>query len=361
MKPTLALTLMLLAACTRPGEERAVDELAVGAATSTSVALEVDDGLAAIRALTDDAATLWSGAPTLELTVTANAPLALDLTFLNALPDATLTSPDAELAIAPLPAAARVTTRGFRVTAPAGSYRLRLAAADADDAAAPFRVVAMADIQTALPTVDQVFARIAATPDVRFVVCMGDLTERAEVAEYDLFEAQLATLPVPFYTTLGNHELWADHGRWLARFGRASFQFTFHDVAFTFMDSGNGGLDPLVHAWVDDWLEVAHDRLHLTLTHFPTVEPSGTRAGSFRDHSEALDLLQRMAAAGVDLALYGHIHTLLTYEHAGIPAWISGGGGATQEKWDGIGRHFLTIDLDPAARSADVGVIRVDS
>jgi Icc protein len=164
----------------------------------------------------------------------------------------------------------------------------------------------------------------------------------------------------PFYTTLGNHELWQPASAWQARFGRASFQFTFHDVAFTFLDSGNGGLDPLVHAWVDDWLALAHDRLHLTLTHFPTVEPSGARAGSFRDETEAVDLLARMAAAGVDLALYGHIHTLLTYEHAGIPAWVSGGGGATQERWDGIGRHFLTIDLDPIARTADVGVVRVD-
>jgi hypothetical protein len=38
---------------------------------------------------------------------------------------------------------------------------------------------------------------------------------------------------------------------------------------------------------------------------------------------------------------------------------VSGGGGARPERWDGIGRHFLVIDLAPGLPPI-VGVRRVD-
>jgi 3',5'-cyclic-AMP phosphodiesterase len=219
----------------------------------------------------------------------------------------------------------------------------------------------MADIQTAMPTVDEVFTRISAEPDVRFVISMGDITDRARDDEYELFERQLAFLDVPYYTTLGNHELWADPARYRDRYGRASFQFVFKDVAFTFADSGNAGLDPLVYDWLDDWLDRGRDRVHLFLTHFPLIDPIGVREGSFRSRREAHLLLSRLASAKVDLTLYGHIHSYYAYDNAGIPAFISGGGGADPERWDGIHRHFLVIDLDPEAnRVGSVGVVRVD-
>jgi hypothetical protein len=49
---------------------------------------------------------------------------------------------------------------------------------------------------------------------------------------------------------------------------------------------------------------------------------------------------------------------------AGIPAYISGGGGAIPERFDGIGRHFLVVELgkDSQGHNAvdDVRVVRVD-
>ncbi|MCX5748405.1 MAG: metallophosphoesterase, partial [Proteobacteria bacterium] len=211
-----------------------------------------------------------------------------------------------------------------------------------------YRVAAMADIQTALPIVDDVFAAISAVPDARFVVAMGDITQRAELAEYDQFDRQLATLDVPFYTTLGNHELWADHTRFLERYGRASFQFTFKGASFTFVDSGDAGLDPLVESWLVDWLAEARPRTSVFLTHIPPIDPVGIRDGSFRSAADGHRLISQLVAGDVDLALYGHIHTYKAFELAGIPAYISGGGGADPMKWDGIDRHFLMIELDPA-------------
>jgi len=282
-----------------------------------------------------------------------HAPPACVLLYL-ALPDAALASPTLTLA-APDPRP-RPTVLVQDVDLVAGRHTLTLAPPEVTPG--PFRFAAVADLQTGLPIVDQVFRAIATTAP-RFVVVMGDLTDRGELAEYDLLATQLATLPVPFYPTLGNHELWADDERYRVRYGRSSFQFMFRDVAFTFVDSGDAGLDPLVEDELDGWLAAAQDQVHVFLTHIPPIEPVGVRYGSFRSRRDGQRLIAKLAAAGVDLALYGHIHTYLAYDHAGIPAFISGGGGAQPERWDGIGRHFLVVDIAPTG-TPTVGVHRVD-
>lgn len=359
MRVAALLLIVATAACTRPAEERALTELDVGRAEADGIAIEVSDGLAAIRSIANREIVLWSQAPTLQVALTVSAAGAgpWTLRFRNALPDAALAVGGAVIEATP---EVRPTDRTFAVTLAEGTTTAVLAA---PDAATPgrFRVAAMADIQTAMPDVDDVFRRISEEPDVRFVISMGDITDRARDDEYDLFERQLEVLDVPYYTTLGNHELWADPDRYRSRYGRSSFQFVFRDVAFTFADSGDAGIDPIVHDWIDAWCDLARDRVHVFLTHFPPLDPVGVRAGSFRNWREAHRLLGHLAAGKVDLTLYGHIHSFYAFENAGIPAYISGGGGADPERWDGIGRHFLVIDLDPlAGRVSTVGVVRVD-
>jgi hypothetical protein len=79
----------------------------------------------------------------------------------------------------------------------------------------------------------------------------------------------------------------------------------------------------------------------------PPVDPFGMRYGSFRSTRDGRRLISRLVEGGVDLTLYGHIHTLVEYENGGIPAYISGGGGAAPMKLDGIDRHFLVVELAP--------------
>lgn len=85
------------------------------------------------------------------------------------------------------------------------------------------------------------------------------------------------------------------------------------------------------------------------------------RQGSFASSREAHRLLARLAAGAVDLTSYGHLHTYIGFENAGIPAHISGGGGAEPMLWDGIDRHFLTVDVAPQDNAITaVTVVRVD-
>ena len=341
------------AACLRPGEQRARDDLDVGAAAIADADVQIAGGLAAVRALADHRLELWAQAPVLDLRLSLLDTAAGDwtITIRNALPDAVLTAAGATYA---REAGERPTVATFRVPLGAGAHELRLAPPDAD-LPLRFKVAAMADIQTALPEVDEVFAAINAVPELRFVVGMGDLTDRGQLEEYELYERQLETLALPFYTTIGNHELWGDHMRFLGRFGRASFQFRFKGVAFTFADSGDAGLDPLVEEWLDGWLADARERPHVFLTHIPPVDPLGLRYGSFRSTRDGRRLLSRLAEGDVDLTLYGHIHTYVAYDNAGIPAYISGGGGADPMRLDGIDRHFLVVELAPVPAPAPAG------
>jgi hypothetical protein len=353
------LALLVLAACTRPAEPRAHDEAPIGTASITDASVVVAGGLAAVRVLADHRLELWAQSPALSIQLTVGNTAGGDwaITVRNTPVDAML---DAGGTRYTRDAGQHPTVGVFHVPLTPGVHTLRVAPPDAD-IVEPFTVASMADIQTALPDVDDVFARISAVPNARFVVAMGDITERSLIEEYDLFERQLTVLTIPFYTTLGNHELWADHMRFFDRFGRASFQFTFKGATFTFADSGDAGLDPIVEAQVVDWLGAARDGTSIFLTHIPPIDPLGIRYGGFRSTQDGRRLLTRLVEANVDLTLYGHIHTLIEYENAGIPAFISGGGGADPMTWDGIDRHFLVIDLDPATGTfSNVDVVRVD-
>jgi hypothetical protein len=349
--------------CVRPAEERTLEDLEVGVAEGGGLSIDIDDGAAAVRRIEAGRIDLWAQAPTLRATI--SAPGGDDLTRLtvkNCMPGAELAAEDADgepIAVTVL-ASARPTDCRFDLALPAGEgIQLALAPADAGSADR-FRFAAMGDIQTALPSVDDVFDRINDEPGLRFVVSTGDLVEDGQLAEYDLLLAKLDLLDIPYYSTIGNHELRDNIDRWHDLFGRYNIHFTFKRVAFSMVDSGNASLDPVVHDWLEGWLDDAKGEVHVFGTHYPPIDPVGARAGSFRSRKEAAKLLSHLADGEVDLTLYGHIHSYYSYENAGIPAYISGGGGALPEKLDGIGRHFLVVEVEPGVGVDTVAVVRVD-
>lgn len=346
--------LFALVACTRPSEDRAASELDVGFAKIADAQVTVAGGLAVVRELTDHRIELWANAPDIEIELVLGDTAAGEWTIIvrNSLSDAVLRERvGATYAMTSRTGDDGPTTATFVTQLAGGTHALRVGPLDAD-LPGPFQVAAMADIQKALPTVDDVFEAISALREPRFVVAMGDITERAEEEEYATFDRQLAYLRVPFYTTLGNHELWAPPERFFERYGRASFQFWFKGVAFTFADSGDAAIDPLVDQQLVEWLRKAHGETSVFLTHMPPIDPVGVRYGSFRSTRDGQRLLGELVEGQVDLSLYGHIHTFVEYENGGIPAFISGGGGAQPMKGDGIDRHFLVVHFDATRTDA---------
>jgi Icc protein len=355
----LCTTLSLLLGCERPAADRAERDLTIGQASNAELSVRVDGGLAAVRALSAERLVLWGSAPSYEFSLESAEPASVRLELQNCLSDAelvTLSGSDVGLGEEPstLP-----TRRVFTLEIPAGSSRFRVAAPDADDAG-PFRIALLSDVQEALDRVSDIFDRLNLEPDVRFLLGAGDLTERGSVEELELYQRELQALDVPYFTTLGNHELGASPPLYHDYFGRGNFHFDFRGVSFTLLDSASATLDPLVYDWLDGWLRAAEDRVHIVGMHIPPLDPIGVRNGAFASRPEAAKLLSRLAAGHVDLTVYGHIHSFYEFENAGIRAYISGGGGAIPERFDNVGRHFLVFDLDPERGVLDQRRIEID-
>jgi predicted phosphodiesterase len=345
--------------CVRPAEERALRDELVGTRDADGASIRVHDGLAVVRDLDADSATLWQSAPSIDVDVDKSGSGAFSLTVLNA-------PPGAEARV--LSGGAVDVTREqlsetrFRFQLDfqqGGPVTLRIDDPESD-AVEPFRIALMSDVQEAIDRVSDLYQRMNQDPDIEFLLGAGDLTERGTKQQLARFEAELQALHVPYYTTLGNHELGQSPPPYQDTFSRANFSFEYRGARFTLLDSASATIDPIVYGWLDGWLKAGGDRFHVVAMHVPPIDPVGVRNGSFASRNEADRLLARLLDGGVDLTLYGHLHSYFRFRNGGIDARISGGGGAIPERFDHIGRHFLTIDIDPVRQTFESRVVQID-
>ena len=368
--PTRTATIALACAlalgqttCLGLTEDRAERDLEVGEFQGDGLGLVVDDGLASIQAVEPGRVHLWAQAPVLDLRLSTSeeAVERWELTIDNCMPGAELVVVEGDaIAAEPLEPAYPAQCRFDLSLAPGTATVLRVAPADWDEAE-PWRFAVLSDIQRAVDDVQDVFDRINADPTLRFVASSGDLTSNGTAEEIEAIQAAMRGLDIPIYSTTGNHELnGSGADPWHTMWGRYNFHFDFKGTGFSFADSSNASLAPSVYGWLDGWLADHDEGVHVFVTHIPPIDPVGTRNGAFRSRHEAGKLLNALAEGGVDLNVYGHLHTLFATEQAGIPTYVSGGGGAIQETMDGIERHFLAVDVDPTQGIREVGVVRID-
>jgi len=341
-----------------PGQRARFDR-EIGLASDSGVEIVVRDGNALVDSMENGRLDLWFSAPVQELSfeVDDTAVLEWELTARNATADSVLTVTGDATALV-LPSGVATEKRWRLQLAPNSAATMRIAPPDADTVG-PFRIAHLSDIQEGMEKIQDFFTRINTDPSIRFVVSAGDITDNGGAVEYDRFRRELTTLRVPFYSTCGNHDVSIGDMIWHLHLGRHSLHFAFKGAAFTLADSANSTIDPFVYAWLDAWLAAARDRWHLFVTHIPPVDPTGVRNGSFSSRREAAKLIAKLIDGAVDLAIYGHIHTHIAYENGGIESHISGGGGGWPMRWDGLDRHFLTIDIDPAAQTHEVRVVKI--
>jgi 3',5'-cyclic-AMP phosphodiesterase len=351
--------LLLLAACLRPSEDRAERDLEVGHVEEPGITVDVKDGLAAVRSSNDDGIVLWGSAPGFHLRLELRHAHQLTIEIQNCMSDADLRVSDGGSAVlTALEPTGIATRKRWRLSAPSGTSEFELAAPDAD-ADSPFRFALLSDVQEAIVDVADVFERINAQRELRFLLGAGDLTQQGTREELERYQRELERLDIPYFTTLGNHELGTSPDLFHDYFGRGNFQFEFHGVYFTLLDSASATLDPTVYDWLDAWLGRAERRVHIVAMHIPPIDPIGVRNGSWASRSEAAKLLGRLAEGRVDLTLYGHVHSYYEFDNAGIPAFISGGGGAIPERFDRIGRHFMVFEVSERGVTAS-DVVKVD-
>ena len=353
------LSCVVAVACVHPAEERVERDLAVGHAEAEGAHVDVRAGLAVVRNVSRSSLELWSNAPNLEIDLELVGTQNLEVRVSNCMPGATLQLAAGRGRVATVDTGSTHRTNcAWAISPDSATLALRLRAPE--PSATGFQFAVLSDIQRAIDEVQDIFMRINAEPDLAFVLSAGDLTSQGTGGELQRFQQELEGLDLPYYTTLGNHELGQSPPLYHDYFGRGSAHFEYRGVHFTTLDSASATIDPTVYRWLDRWLEVGRDSVHVVATHIPPIDPVGVRNGSFASRAEAAKLLGRLAEGGVDLTLYGHIHSYYRFQNAGIPAHISGGGGAIPEAFDGVGRHFLVVTVDRSRGIQGTRIVQID-
>lgn len=352
--------LVLLACCLLPASERVELDRAAGRTSADGVDVEIRDGLAGIRAFDGETLQLWAQAPVLELEV--NAPdeqRTLHIELLNCMRESVLSVDGSSSTQASRPLSGWAAGCTFDVALAQARSTLHIAPADAarDE---PYVFGVLSDIQRGIGQSHEIFERMNRDPEMRFVVSTGDLANTGVREELVAVQDELRKLSVPLFSTVGNHEMGAPPRHWHELFGLFNPHFLFKGVAFSLIDSGNATVDPDVYGILDGWLDQARDGVHMVLTHVPPLDPIGLRGGGFRSRKEAAKLLARLSKGRVDALFLGHIHSYYAFSSAGVPTYISGGGGAIEEELDGIGRHYLRVSVDAERGIDDVALVRID-
>lgn len=341
----LIALLLPLFSCLDVAEDRIEDELEVGFASTEQTSITVENGHASIRSYSPDRAALWANAPTMTIELEGVAP-SFELDVRNILANARLELVEGVGAVASLPRTP-ITRKAWRLSVESPRAVVRITSGDASDSGS-WRFVVFADVQDHIGEVQDIYDEMKKDDSVRFGLISGDLTERGTREELLRFQREMETLPFPLYATIGNHELGAEEVFFYELWGRASTSFSFRGARFTMLDAASASIAPTAWDWFEEWLEDGKDQPHLVMMHIPPLDSNGFRNGGFASRAEANKLIKAMADAGVDQAVYGHVHTYDAFTHAGIPAIITGGGGAIPMRLDGIGRHYLTVDVDTA-------------
>lgn len=362
----VALALVLAAvgpSCLEVAEGRAKRDLEVGRGEAAGVRFEVEQGLAAVRAVAPGRLALWAGAPAFAVRAGAGPGGRWRLEVENALPDLALEARregGGPIAVTAEPPGPAPTERAWTFELPAGeAATLALAPPDAADES-PYRFAVFADVQERIDDVQDIYAKMNEDPSIRFSLISGDLTDQGTRGQLERFQREMKSLNFPCYSTLGNHELGTDDKLYQEYFGRGNYRFDYRGVRFTMLDSASATIAAPVYDWLDGWLAEGAGRAHVAAMHIPPLDPVGARNGGFASRAEANKLLAKLADGGVDLTFYGHVHSYYAYSNAGIPAYVTGGGGAIPERLDGIGRHFLVVDVDPRTQRTQVALVRVD-
>ena len=224
----------------------------------------------------------------------------------------------------------------------------------------PARFAVISDVHNNLATFGEFTAAVRQwRPDM--VLCMGDLTQSGQSGQFDELFGMLRDAGVPFYTTLGNHELMgAAVDRYEEKVGPSSVAFLLRGVQVIFVDSSGSVVAPEAYAWLAQQLSGRpKGSPALVLTHIPPLEPWGTRDHAFSVRDDAEHFLQVLADHQATHLFVGHVHSYAEYTLRGIPVTLSGGGGGPIETDGGVGHHWLKVEVDPVA-GVPVTVTRVD-
>lgn len=354
---TALLTLVVAAGCLDPtGERTRRDFEETGRAVWRGVAAHLDQGVAVPWGGDGGGLRFRANAPELALALESVAleelvvPVRLD----NVFAESEVSGPVADVARGEKSISFGVRVpAGGKVEIGVGRPELR--------AAKDFRFAWIGDVQGGYDKFASLRAAVNADPSLEFAVFAGDVTQGGGAKEIARFLEAADPLHVPWYSVLGNHETSSgNEGEFQKAIGRINVAFDYRGARFLLLDSAAATLDSRVYDFLDARLAGREPALRITAMHVPPLDFAGLRDAGFASRAEAAKLISRLADAGVDLLLAGHVHSLRFYGSGGFQVIVSGDGGVgVADRLDGTGMHYLAITARPGAGTFEASVVRV--
>ena len=141
----------------------------------------------------------------------------------------------------------------------------------------------------------------ALDPAPAFFTILGDITQSNTAEQFDLVDASLTGLTIPYVPVPGNHD-WYDYGlMWFQRYGPDNYSFDIDRTHFVVWNMSMATEDILRYLSAE-LARVGPDMTVVALTHAPPV-PS---------------ILAMLRDLGVDYVLSGHTHTNRAVDHGGL-------------------------------------------
>ncbi len=164
---------------------------------------------------------------------------------------------------------------------------------------------------------------------IEFFVVLGDLTEDGNSEEFKAVKTALDGVGIPYYATIGNHDLFQDSTVggwevWKKTFGPATYAVNIANVVrFLFLDTASGDIGPTQFEWLRTQL-LTPVPFTFVGSHYPIydgVTPIIWRLSSLEERYKLTSLLQE---SNVFAYIAGHIHGYRENQVAKFKHFVTG-------------------------------------
>ncbi len=192
------------------------------------------------------------------------------------------------------------------------------------------------------------FARRA---DASFIIHTGDLADHGLEEEFDHFLVEAnKKLSIPFYSALGNHDLYGDGwDTFKEKMGPSVTAFDFANSRFIFIDTASCDVGKEQMEWIEDELEDARSRSEIKhifmFSHMCLYDDTLETPTIICDPDERYQLISMLDKYDVDFFLCGHKHSAEKYYLNGT--WhIQAGTASTYKKPINDHSQFYYFQID---------------
>ena len=146
-------------------------------------------------------------------------------------------------------------------------------------------------------------------PDDEFLIIDGDLMQSGYATTYDKLLSDISNVGLPFYTAVGNHDLYHDGWKKFRElYGPSVYSLGMGSLRLICLDTANGTLGEKQWKWLKKELRSYTEEWCVIMTHANLFASGPEQIQQITDYQELYAMMDLFESSGVDLVLSGHAH-----------------------------------------------------